>query len=216
MPLDRAKIFPLMCLTQDGLSFSHEEQARRLCAAGAKWIQLRMKNADPQLWRATASAVVAICHAHHAVCIVNDSVDVALAVGADGVHLGRDDEKWQEARERLWPDRILGGTINNAADAERAIEADCLDYVGVGPWRFTNNKKNLAPVLGAEGVRALVAQLDGLPAWAIGGIEAADLPAVRATGAAGAAVSSALFRGLSVTENFSRLLTAWESPQLHS
>jgi thiamine-phosphate pyrophosphorylase len=216
MPLDRARQFPLMCLTQDGLPFSHEEQARRLCAAGAKWIQLRMKNADPQVWRATALAVVAICRAHHAVCIVNDSVDVALAVGADGVHLGRDDEKWQEARERLWPDRILGGTINNATDAERAIEADCLDYVGVGPWRFTSNKKNLAPVLGAEGVRALVAQLDGLPAWAIGGIEARDLRAVKATGAAGAAVSSALFRGPSIAESFSQLLTAWESPQLHS
>ncbi|HVS51175.1 MAG TPA: thiamine phosphate synthase [Opitutaceae bacterium] len=216
MPLERTKQFPLMCLTQDGLPFSHEEQARRLCAAGAKWIQLRMKNAAPDAWRQTAAAVVKICRAHHAICIVNDSVDVALAVGADGVHLGRDDEKWQEARERLWPDRILGGTINSEADALRAIEADCLDYVGVGPWRFTSNKKNLAPLLGAEGVRAIVQLLDGLPAWAIGGIEAEDLPAVRATGAAGAAVSSALFRGPSVAENFSTLLAAWQSPQLHS
>jgi thiamine-phosphate pyrophosphorylase len=216
MPLDRAKQFPLMCLTQDGLPLSHVEQARRLCEAGAKWIQLRMKNADPQVWRTTASAVLAVCRAHDAVCIVNDSVDVALAVGADGVHLGSNDEDWRAARERLWPDRILGGTINNEADAARALEADCLDYVGIGPWRFTTNKKNLAPVLGPEGMRTLVRHLDGIPAWAIGGIEAEDLPTVRATGAAGAAVSSVLFRGDRIQENFRALLAAWQPRQLRS
>lgn len=214
--LDRAKLFPLMCLTQDHLPFSHQEQARRLCAAGAKWIQLRMKDADPQVWRATASAVVAICRQHDAVCIVNDSVDVALAVGADGVHLGKNDEDWKAARERLWPDRILGGTINHEADAARALAADCLDYAGIGPWRFTTNKKNLAPVLGADGVRPLIAQLDGLPAWVIGGLETDDLPHVRATGAVGAAVSTALFRGGRIEENFRALLAAWQPKQLRS
>jgi thiamine-phosphate pyrophosphorylase len=147
---------------------------------------------------------------------VNDSVDVTLAVGADGVHLGKSDESWREARERLWPDRILGGTINNAEDAARAIEADCLDYVGIGPWRFTTNKQNLAPVLGAEGIRDLVAQLDGLPAWAIGGIEASDLPTVRRTGAAGAAISSALFRDGKLEQNYRTLVTMWEQKQLSS
>lgn len=212
MPLDRAKHFPLMCLTQDGLPLSHAEQAARLCTAGARWIQLRMKNANAREWLGTARAVVALCHAHGATCIVNDNVDIALAAGADGVHLGKLDLDWCEARERLGPKLILGGTVNNATDAERAAESDVLDYVGVGPWRFTTNKKNLAPVLGAEGVRALVAQLDGLPAWAIGGIEAADLPAVRATAAAGAAVSSALFRDGRAEENFRALLAAWDAP----
>lgn len=209
MPLDRYPPRPLMCLTQDGLALSHEEQAQRLCAAGAGWIQLRMKNAELHVWLTTARAVVSICRDHGAVCIVNDSVDVAVAVGADGAHLGRLDEEWREARRRLGPDRLLGGTINHAADAQRAVECDCLDYVGVGPWRFTTNKANLAPVLGPDGVRALTARLDGLPAWAIGGIEAADLPAVRATGAAGAAVSSALFRGGDLEGNYRALVSAW-------
>lgn len=216
MPLDRAKIFPVMCLTQDDLPLSHEEQAQRLCTAGAKWIQLRMKNAAPDAWRSTASAVVAICRAHGAVCIINDSVEVALAVGADGVHLGRSDENWREARQRMGSARILGGTINDQSDASRAIEAGCLDYVGVGPWRFTTNKKNLAPILGVDGVRALVRQLDGIPAWVIGGVEAGDFSAVRATGAAGAAVSSTLFRGERVEENFRALLAAWAPKPLHS
>jgi thiamine-phosphate pyrophosphorylase len=213
--LDRGQQFPLMCLTQDGLEVPHVDQARRLCGAGAKWIQLRIKNAQPRLWIETAAAVAKVCHAYDAVCIVNDSVDVALAAAADGAHLGARDEDWAEARRRLGPKMILGGTVNHASDALQAAAVNCLDYVGVGPWRFTPNKKNLAPVLGADGVRRLVAQLDGLPAWAIGGIEAADLPAVRATGATGAAVSSALFRGGRIEENFRALLAAWQPKQLN-
>lgn len=216
MPLDRTQRHPIMCLTQDALPFAHLEQAHRLCRAGAKWIQLRMKNAAPDAWLATAREVAAVCREHGAVCIVNDSVDIALAAGADGVHLGSRDEDWAEARRRLGPERILGGTINHATDAARALEGDYLDYVGIGPWRFTANKKNLAPVLGPAGVRSLVAQLDGIPAWIIGGIEALDLPAVRGLGAAGAAVSSTLFRAGRIEENYRALASAWKREELPS
>ena len=209
MGLSVTQLHPVMCITQDNLPLSHVEQAKRLCAAGAPWIQLRMKRAERPGWLATAAAVVEVCRAHHAICIINDSVDIALAAGADGVHLGRHDGSWREARRQLGPRFILGGTINNTADARQAVAADCLDYVGVGPWRFTSNKANLSPILGPEGVGALIRQLDGLPAWAIGGIGADDLPAVRATGAAGAAVSSVLFRGGPVEENYRSLLAAW-------
>ena len=216
MPLDRSKHFPLMCLTQDGLPCSHLEQARRLCAAGAKWIQLRMKAGGPAEIADVAGQVVQICRQYGAICIVNDHVDVAIASGSDGVHLGRLDADWRQARQQLGPARLLGGTINHEADVLHAIDCNCLDYVGVGPWRFTHNKKNLAPVLGPEGIRTLVAQLDGLPAWAIGGIEATDLPAVRATSAAGAAVSSALYRDGGIEDNFRALSAAWHTKQLRS
>jgi thiamine-phosphate diphosphorylase len=216
MPLELAQQFPVMCLTQDGLPLSHIEQAARLCAAGARWVQLRMKTADPATQLAVAKVVVQVCRACGAVCIINDHVGLALASGAHGVHLGRHDGNWREARQRLGACRILGGTVNQAEDVGRATAAACLDYVGVGPWRFTANKTNLAPILGADGVRALVAQLDGLPAWAIGGIEAADLPLVRATGAVGAAVSSVLFRGGTVEENFRSLEAAWKTKELLS
>lgn len=214
MALAAIQLHPVMCITQDGLPFTHEEQVKRLCAAGAKWIQLRMKQADPGAWVSTARDVVEICHARGALCIVNDDVDIALATGADGVHLGRKDGNWREARQKLGPRRILGGTVNNTDDARQAATADCLDYVGVGPWRFTTNKQNLAPILGPDGVRALLRQLDGLPAWVIGGIEAADLPLVRATGAAGAAISSALFRGGTIEDNYRALVAAWQPKQL--
>lgn len=201
--------YSVMCITQDGLALSHEDQAERLCEAGARWIQLRMKNAEPQHWINTACAVVKICREHGAVCIVNDSVDIAIAAAADGVHLGKDDENWREARRRLGRSMLLGGTVNNEKDAKRAITANCLDYVGVGPWRFTATKKNLSPVLGESGVRLLVAMLDGLPTWVIGGIEPVDLPAVRATGAAGVAVASGLFRGGQIEGNYKTYVAAW-------
>ncbi len=214
MALDATQLHPVMCITQDNLPLSHVEQAKRLCEAGAKWIQLRMKKADRTTWLSTAADVVEICRAHEAICVINDSVSVAMASGADGVHLGRNDGSWQDARERLGPRRILGGTVNRTEDAHQAAIADCLDYVGVGPWRFTTNKQNLAPILGPDGVRALVRQLDGLPAWAIGGIEADDLPVVRATGVTGAAVSSVLFRDGNVEKNYRALVAAWQPKQL--
>jgi len=208
MPLEPHK-YSVMCITQDGLALSHEDQAERLCEAGARWIQLRMKNATPKDWINTACAVVAVCREHGAICIVNDSVDVAIAAAADGVHLGKEDENWREARRRMGRNMLLGGTINDEKQARRAITANCLDYVGVGPWRFTETKKNLSPVLGPAGVRLLVAMVDGLPAWVIGGIEPADLADVRATGANGVAVASGLFRGGRVETNFKTYAAAW-------
>ncbi len=211
MPLEPRHVFPVMAITQDGLPCDHVAQATRLCAAGARWIQLRMKGAAPDLWLTTARAVVAVCRRSGAVCIVNDSVDIALATGADGVHLGKLDLDWREARRRLGPHLLLGGTVNNAADAGHARAAGCLDYVGVGPLRFTATKQNLAPVLGFAGVRELVVGLGALPAWVIGGVEADDLPSLRATGAMGAAVSSALFRGDCVAENLHAFFAAWSA-----
>jgi thiamine-phosphate pyrophosphorylase len=209
MPLERQRQFPVMCLTLDQPGLPHAEQAARLCAAGARWIQLRMKGAPWSRWLSEARAAVEACRRHGAVLIVNDSVDVALASGADGVHLGRLDGEWLDARRALGPHGILGGTVNNDDDARRAVASGCLDYAGVGPLRFTPTKADLAPVLGLEGVGRLVDELRGIPAWVIGGVEPEDLPAVQKEGAAGVAVSSAIHRGGRLEENFRALLAAW-------
>ena len=208
MPLEPYR-YSIMCLTHDEVGLSHEEQAERLCRAGARWIQVRHKGDTLEDWTRLARDVVEVCRSFGAVCIVNDSVDVALASGADGVHLGKMDEGWTSARARLGRSLLLGGTVNNVEDAGRVLEAGCLDYVGIGPLRYTATKKKLAPVLGVAGVRSLVAMLDGVPAWVIGGVEPADLPELRALGAAGAAVSSGLFRGGQVAANFREYATAW-------
>ena len=199
-----------MCITQDGLRLSHEDQAEQFCRAGAKWIQLRMKGATEQAWLDTAREVVAVCRNFGAVCIINDSVEVAIASRSDGVHLGRGDEDWCSARQRLG-NLLLGGTVNNEADATRVLAENCLDYVGVGPWRYTPTKKNLSPVLGESGVRLLISMLDGLPAWVIGGIEPADVPVVRSIGATGIAVASGLVRGNRLDANFKAYAAAWSA-----
>jgi thiamine-phosphate pyrophosphorylase len=198
-----------MCLTQDGLGIPHAEQAARLCAAGARWIQLRMKGAGRAGWIAEARAAAGACHAHGAILIINDSAEVAVESGADGAHLGSADGDWALARRVLGAARVLGGTVNTVDDARRAARSGCLDYAGVGPLRFTQTKRGLAPVLGLEGVRKLLAELGGLPAWVIGGVEPGDLPAIFRAGAAGAAVSSWLHRGGLLEENLRALLGAW-------
>lgn len=209
MPIEVESFPPVMALTQDGLALSHAEQARALADAGARWVQLRVKQAAPAAWLATAREVVEICHAAGALCTINDSVDIALESGADGVHLGSLDEAWLTARERLGPDRILGGTVNNADDARRATASDVLDYVGIGPLRFTSTKQKLAPVLGANGIAALLPLLEGLPAWAIGGVLPSDLPGLRRAGLAGVAVSSALYEQRRVAANHAAFVAAW-------
>ena len=209
MPLDAEVFPPVMALTQDGLALSHAAQARALVEGGAGWVQLRMKNAAPETWLATAREVVAICHEAGAICTINDSVDIALATDADGVHLGSLDEAWLGARERLGPEKLLGGTVNNALDANRAAAARVLDYVGIGPLRFTSTKQKLAPVLGEAGIAALLPLLDGLPAWAIGGVQPADLPALRRAGLAGVAVSSSLYEQQRVAANHAAFVEAW-------
>jgi len=209
MALARSQRFPLMAITQNGVDLGHAEQAEQLCAAGVRWLQLRMKEASAADWRATAAKVAATCRQAGTVCIVNDSVDIALEVGADGVHLGRTDLDWKAARQRLGPEKILGGTVNYTWEAEKAAAAGCLDYVGVGPLRFTRTKKELAPLQGFDGIRGLLALLQGLPAWAIGGIEVADVAPLRELGVAGTAVCSALLRGGTVAANVRGFLEAW-------
>ena len=201
-----------MALTQDGLGLSHVDQARVLVASGIRWIQLRIKNAGRDTWLAIASDVVAVAHDVGAIVTINDSVEIALASGADGAHLGSLDGAWDAARESLGPERVLGGTVHNECDARLASASGVLDYVGVGPFRFTATKRDLAPLLGLEGIVALLPLLGALPAWAIGGIQPSDLPALRDAGLHGVAVSAALYSNNRVASNCKSFLAAWDAP----
>ena len=116
-------------------------------------------------------------------------------LGADGVHLGKLDMPVAEARRILGPDRIIGATANTFDDIARAAAAG-VDYIGLGPFRFTQTKSNLSPILGLEGYRSLLTQCRRagitLPVVAIGGITAADIADLCATGIRGIALSGAL------------------------
>jgi thiamine-phosphate pyrophosphorylase len=122
--------------------------------------------------------------------IVNDRVDITLACGADGVHLGQDDLPLPCARKILGKDRIIGISVATPAEAE-AAEKDGADYVGAGPVFATLSKKDLGPILGLEGLRTIREKVK-IPILAIGGITVANFSDVISAGADGVAVISAI------------------------
>jgi thiamine-phosphate pyrophosphorylase len=178
-------------LTQDLQVRTHAELAEMACLVGAKWIQLRIKNKSFDEWKQMAIKVRKICNTHGAVCIVNDNAAIAYEAGADGVHLGMQDMPVREARSILGDNCIIGGTANTAADVEYHLNQGA-DYIGIGPYRFTETKKNPAPVLDLQGIAQLAKQFSEIPIIAIGGIQLEDVDVLMETGIHGIAVSSAV------------------------
>ena len=157
----------------------------RALVSEARVLQLRIK---PAGGAPDAGALVRIARMARRICddagaalIVNDRVDVALAAGADGVHLGQTDLPLAEAR-RIAPDLWIGVSTHNLAQVRAACEAGA-DYLGFGPVFATTTKANPDPVQGLDGLRAAVAAAGGKPVVAIGGITAAQAVEVYRTGA---------------------------------
>jgi thiamine-phosphate pyrophosphorylase len=158
--------------------------------AGADVIQVRVKGWTDHDLLELAQQVVAWCEPYGAACIVNDRVDVALAAGADGVHLGAEDLPVSVARRLLGPDALVGGTARDAATA-RALVAAGASYLGVGPCFATVTKTGLPDPIGLAGVAAVAAAVD-VPVIAIGGVRAEQIAELRAAGAYGVAVVDAV------------------------
>ena len=201
--------FFLQCITMDGIELSHADQATQLCKAGAKWIQLRMKSAPPQVVKRTADKILPVCRDHGVLLIINDHFQVALETGAGGAHLGKTDFPWAEARSIAGPEMVIGGTVNSLEDAQAALASRSLDYVGVGPFRQTRTKENLAPIIEETDLEEIVDFLGDLPKVFIGGVTPGDLPVIAHLGADGVAVSSGLLNGRTLAANLKAYLTAW-------
>lgn len=177
-----------------------EEQLHNIQNAlneGCKWIQLRWKNVSKEAFILIASQVKEWCKQHQATFIINDYVEWAKEIDADGIHLGLDDTRIEEARRLLGSDKIIGGTANTYEDVLQRIEEGC-DYIGLGPFRFTKTKEKLSPVLGLEGYKVIIDRLDSegkqAKIYAIGGIELEDLQPLMDTGIYGIAVSGLITR----------------------
>jgi thiamine-phosphate pyrophosphorylase len=169
--------------------------AELACQGGVRWVQLRAKNLPAAEWKQRALEAQAVCRRHGAVLIINDNPALALEIGADGVHLGQQDMPPAQARQLLGPQFIIGGTANTFADIEGLVAAG-VDYIGLGPFRFTTTKEKLSPILGLAGYAQVLAQCRAAgfttPILGIGGIELADVAALLATGLHGVAVSGAI------------------------
>lgn len=174
---------------------TNAEAAELACRGGVRWVQLRVKNLPAAEWEQRARATQVVCRAFGAALIINDNPALALAIGADGVHLGQQDMPPAEARALLGPGFSIGGTANTFADIERLAAAG-VDYVGLGPLRFTTTKEKLSPVLGLAGYAEMLGQCRAaeltVPVIGIGGVGLADVAALRATGLRGVAVAGAI------------------------
>ncbi|PPL00651.1 thiamine phosphate synthase [Parapedobacter indicus] len=171
------------------------QQVEDVCCGGCRWIQLRMKHADTEERLATAQAIYPLVDRYRAKLIINDDAYVAKAVNAHGVHIGAEDMHPSDARHLLGPDKIIGCTANTLDDVLRLSQYD-IDYIGLGPFRFTPTKEKLSPVLGHEGIHRIIAaaRTHGIriPIIAIGGIAIGDIDRLMGTGIYGVAVSKAI------------------------
>lgn len=171
------------------------ELTRLVVAGGATLIQLRDKLGSTRRMIEEARAILGVLAGTGVPLLINDRVDVALAAGADGVHVGQDDMPAAEARRLLGPEAIIGLSIKSVALAN-AAPLDVIDYAGVGGVYATTSKDNPDPPIGVAGLRAIVAALRAksadIPVCAIAGIDAANAAPVIEAGADGVAVISAL------------------------
>jgi thiamine-phosphate pyrophosphorylase len=188
-------ISKLHYITQDIEGASHVQLVEDACKAGVYWVQLRLKNTSYEDWKTIAEKALAICKKYNAKLIINDNVALAKEIGADGVHVGKQDMPVSKAKEILGPDFIIGGTANTFEDVKLHAKSGA-DYIGLGPFRFTTTKDKLSPILGLEGYKAIVDRCKQenivVPIIAIGGITEADVEDLSATGIYGVAVASAI------------------------
>jgi thiamine-phosphate pyrophosphorylase len=172
-----------------------DELARRVAEGGATLVQLRDKHASTRRLVDEARAIKAALRISGVPLLINDRVDVALAVDADGVHIGQDDMAVEDAQRLLGPDAIVGLSINTVALAQ-AAPIELLDYVGIGGVYGTTSKAQKKAPIGTAGLADIVAAFHrrkpGFPTCGIAGINAGNAAEVIAAGADGIAVISAL------------------------
>ncbi len=186
----------LYYISQGETPGEHLQNIRKACEAGCKWIQLRLKDVDMVIALQTALACRTICDDFEAVMIVNDSVGIAQAAQADGIHLGLLDMDVKGARKIVGDNFIIGATANTEEECIQHIK-DGVDYIGLGPYRLTTTKKNLSPVLGLKGYQNILRKdsvvcKSKIPVVAIGGITLVDFKDLYASGIASIAVSGLL------------------------
>jgi thiamine-phosphate pyrophosphorylase len=184
--------YSLYLVTDAGLARgrTHREIVKAAIRGGVTIVQYREKNASTRRMIEEARELHDLCRAHKISFIVNDRVDVALAVDADGVHVGQDDMPASLARKLIGRDKILGVSAENIAQA-RAAMADGADYIGASPIFATPTKPDTPPPIGVQGLAEL-ARVCTIPVVAIGGLNATNAASMMRAGAAGVAVVSAI------------------------
>lgn len=187
-----------------------EKNIRKALDNGVKWIQVRWKKAPEREFIKLCEISKKLCSDHHAVCIINDHVQIAKDIDADGVHIGLNDMSVEIARLILGEDKIIGGTANTFQNVHQRMVESC-DYIGLGPLRFTTTKEQLSPVLGFRGYQNIIQELHDksleIPKiFAIGGVVLNDIELLQQIGIYGVAVSGQITEQPSIITKFKTAL----------
>lgn len=190
MSFELPNLYPITDRRLSGLS--HAEQVARLIEGGASFIQLREKHLSPREFYREAEEALKVARGRGVRLVINDRADIALALGADGVHLGQDDMPPEAARSLLGEDAIIGLSTHSIEGAIAATHLP-VTYVAIGPVFATSSKENPDPVVGLDGVRRVRDAFGHtLPLVAIGGITRDNARSVLDAGADSVAVIGAL------------------------
>lgn len=195
-------------ISQGSSAAAHLENIQKACSSGAELVQLRLKNVSEKKYLKLAAAAREITSHFQTRLIINDHFKIAKAIKADGVHLGKTDACPTLARKHLYTWQIIGGTANTLQDCE-TLNSKEVDYISLGPFRFTTTKDNLPPVLGINGYTAIMEALKTeTPIIGVGGITTEDVTDLLETGVSGIAVSGEITRDFNRIRLFNQLLNA--------
>lgn len=186
-------------ISQQTATRTHLTAIEEALEAGCKLVQLRVKKEPEALVLEQAKQAKALCDHYNAKLVINDYPHVAKSVGAWGIHVGLQDMSPREVRAIVGHDMIVGGTANTFEHIQQRVQ-EGVDYIGLGPFRFTSTKEKLSPILGLEGYQRIMGQVRAaniqLPIVAIGGIISGDVSGLRDAGLSSVAVSGAIMNAL--------------------
>lgn len=187
----------LQYITSTSVKHSVVDQILGVIEGGCRWVQIRMKDATDDEITEVVKAVLPKAAETESFLLLDDRVELCKKLELTGVHLGKEDMAPSQARMELGPAAVIGETANTYEDISRYAALD-IDYFGVGPFAYTETKKNLAPLLGLAGIREIAAKMRendiAIPIVAIGGITLDDVKPLLEAGANGIAVSGAIAR----------------------
>ena len=199
----------LLFITHRTEKYDYLQSVEIALQGGCRQIQLRMKDALVAEIEKTAVQAKKLCDEYGSDLYLNDHVDVCLKVQATGVHLGKSDMSPSEARSILGDKYVIGGTANTYDDIRR-LSQQGVDYIGLGPFRYTTTKKNLSPVLGLDGYHKIIRLCKeneiNVPIFAIGGITIDDIPELMQTDVSGIALSSTILNAAHPAEETKKIL----------
>lgn len=189
--------------------FTIEDQElniRKALDNGVKWIQVRWKNAPEHEFIKLCEISKKLCSDNQTVCIINDHVQIAKEIDADGVHLGLKDTSIEIGRHILGENKIIGGTANTISDVLQRMNEPC-NYIGLGPLRFTSTKEQLSPILSFKGYEEIIEDLKQksleIPKiFSIGGVVLSDIELLQQIGIYGVAVSGQITNQPSIINEY--------------